>query len=212
LNVLAETYKPAMVHIVDNAVSPAFLKKLSLSRFNTPWYAFTRVTKHLTEPAFCQSLKNSGCRMLKLGVESGDEGVLAGMNKGIDLKDVSQSLTCLYQAGIKTYVYLLFRTPAEEDMSARKTMNFVVDHSREIGFLNIALFNLPYFAKEWQNLETGEFYEGDLSLYKEFKHPLGWDRSNIRHFLEREFKKHPEISDIINRDPPVFNSNHAAFF
>lgn len=91
-------------------------------------------------------------------------------------------------------------------------MDFVRDHKHLISYLNIALFNLPYFAKAWDNLETSDFCDGDLSLYKEFNHPMGWNRSNIRSFLTREFKKHPDISTIINRDPPVFNSNHAAAF
>jgi radical SAM superfamily enzyme YgiQ (UPF0313 family) len=212
LNILAEKYRPSMIHIVDNAVSPAFMGRLAGSGFGTPWYGFTRVTRHLTDTDYCRALKHSGCRMLKLGVESGDADVLAAMGKGIDLGVVSESLKCLHREGIMTYVYLLFGTPAEEEATARKTMDFIVDHSGIIGFLNIALFNLPYFAREWQNLETSEFYDGDLSLYKEFIHPLGWNRSSIRYFLEREFKKHPEISEIINRDPPVFNSNHAAFF
>ena len=212
VNQLAEMYRPSLVHIVDNAVSPIFMKKLCQSGFKTPWYAFSRVTPHLSDPSFCRSLKQSGCRMLKLGIESGDQNVLDHLNKGIDLKDVSRSLDHLHKAGIASYVYLLFGTPWETESSARKTMDFVCAHKHQISYLNIALFNLPYFSKGWEYLETSEFYDGDLSLYKEFSHPSGWNRSNIRSFLSKEFKKHPDISKIINRDPPVFNSNHAAFF
>jgi hypothetical protein len=34
----------------------------------------------------------------------------------------------------------------------------------------------------------------------------------VRGFLEKTFKKHPEIRPVIRNDPPVFTSNHAAFF
>jgi hypothetical protein len=34
----------------------------------------------------------------------------------------------------------------------------------------------------------------------------------VRGFLEKTFKKHPEIRPVIQNDPPVFTSNHAPFF
>lgn len=209
---LDRIYRPALFHFVDNALSPRFMTALTRNGFQTPWYTFARVTGQMKDPDFCRSLKQSGCRMMKLGIESGDQNVLDHLSKGIDLRTVSETLVQLHRAGIATYVYLLFGTPWETEEAARKTMDFVRDHKDLISYMNIALFNLPYFAKAWDNLETSEFYDGDLSLYKEFNHPLGWNRSNIRNFLAREFKKHPDISAIINRDPPVFNSNHAAFF
>ena len=212
LRQLSETLNPVMIHLVDNAVSPSMLKALASDYFSTPWYAFARITPHLADPDFCKALKASGCAMLQLGLESGDPHVLACMNKGIDLTLVSRSLLSLHDAGIKTYVYLLFGTPAENEIAAGKTMDFVVAHSPMISFLNIALFNLPYFSDNSANLETHLFYDGDLSLYREFKHPLGWDRSGIRQFLSKEFKKHPKIADIVKHDPPVFGSNHAPFF
>lgn len=212
LNLLQERHKPSLIHIVDNAVSPALLKGLASQPLGTPWYAFSRMTPHLADLDFCRALKTSGCTMLQLGLESGDPQVLGQMNKGLDLALASRVLSTLNQAGITTYVYLLFGTPAENEEAAGKTMSFVVDHSDMIGFLNIAVFNLPYFAENSADLDTRLFYEGDLSLYREFSHPLGWDRSAIRHFLEKEFKKHPKISEIVKRDPPVFSSNHASFF
>lgn len=209
---LCDRYDPCLIHIVDNAVSPSLLKTLGGSNFKTPWYAFARMTPHLADPGLGRALKRSGCAMLQLGLESGDSGVLDEMAKGLDLGLASRVLHNLHKAGIATYVYILFGTPSENEVSAGKTMDFVVDHSEMIGFLNIALFNLPYFAEQSETLETSQFYDGDLSLYREFNHPLGWNRAPIRHFLKNEFKKHPKIADIVKGDPPVFNSNHAPFF
>lgn len=209
---LRDRYKPCLIHIVDNAVSPSLMKALGAGALNTPWYAFARMTEHLADPDLGRALKRSGCAMLQLGLESGDPHVLDEMSKGLDLDLASRVLHNLYRAGISTYVYLLFGTPAENEKSALKTMDFVLAHSDMIGFLNIALFNLPYFARQYELLDTSDFYDGDLSLYREFNHPLGWNRSPIRHFLKHQFKKHPKIADIVKGDPPVFNSNHAPFF
>ncbi len=177
-----------------------------------PWYGFARVSPLLTDPEFCRRLRLSGCLMLKLGIESGDQSVLDAMDKGIDLQMVAQTLTALEQAGIATYVYLLFGTPSEGPEQARKTLDFVVTHQSAITFLNLAVFNMPVCSPEAQDLHTQDFYEGDLSLYSDFVHPQGWGRKEIRTFLDKEFKRHPAIIPILQRDPPIFTSNHAPFF
>lgn len=202
---------PCLIHFTDNALSPKFLKYVIKNSSNAPWYGFVRITDHLADPDFVRGLKSSGCVMLKLGVESGDQTVLDALNKGIDLDIVSTVLNTLKKEGIATYVYLLFGTPAEDAASAQKTLDFTVAHAYDIDFLNLAVFNLPAYSEEAKALDTIEFYRGDLSLYKEFVHPKGWNRDKVRQFLAKEFKKSSSIKAVINNDPPFFTSNHAPF-
>jgi len=212
LNNLKEQTRPCLVHFLDNALSPALLKHLCEHPLGIPWYGFARITPKLADEEFCRNLKNSGCVMLKIGIESGDQHVLDSLGKGIELSIVSRALKTLKSAGISSYVYLLFGTPAESEFDARKTLKFTIDHAAEIDFLNLAIFNLPRFSPDAGNLKTGEFYEGDLSLYLSFVHPSGWNRASVRNFLDKEFKKHPAIRPILRQDPTVFTSNHAPFF
>ena len=149
--------------------------------------------------------------MLKLGVESGDQDVLDALGKGIQIDTVSRALDTIHQAGIATYVYLLFGTPAEDERSAAKTLDFTLDHASSIDFLNLAIFNLPAYSDEAGGLDTVDFYEGDLSLYREFIHPRGWSRDRVRRFLSTAFKRPAAIRAILNNDPPFFTSNHAPF-
>jgi radical SAM superfamily enzyme YgiQ (UPF0313 family) len=212
LHHLVEKEKPILIHLLDNAISPSLMKKISENPPGVPWYGFARITHHLTDLDFCLDLKQSGCVMLKLGLESGDQVVLDSLNKGIDLEEASSVLKNLKKAGIATYVYLLFGTPQEGREEARKTLDFVIKHHDCIGFMNLAIFNMPLHGPETKQMETKLFYEGDLSLYASFKHPKGWSRQLIRQFLDKEFKRHPAVSPIIRRDPLVFTSNHAPFF
>jgi hypothetical protein len=212
LRELAEKYRPALAHIVDNAISPSVLKALANKPPGVPWYGFARVTKELTDEGFCRGLRASGCVMLKLGVESGDQDVLNGMRKGIEVSDVSKALKALARAGIGTYVYLLFGTPGEDEEAAQRTMDFIVEHHASIGFVNLAVFNLPHGSPDAAGLEAKPFYGGDLSFYTDFVHPKGWDRKKVRRFLDREFTRHPAIREIVKRQPPYFTSNHAPFF
>jgi radical SAM superfamily enzyme YgiQ (UPF0313 family) len=209
---LVAQMKPGLFHLVDNAISPTLMQAMCDKPLGAAWYGFARITKHLTDPAFCMALKRSGCVMLKLGLESGDQGVLDALHKGIDLETAASALQTLKKAGIAAYIYLLFGTPAETRAKALHTLGFVVDHAEEIQFMNIAIFNLPINSPEATRLETAGFYEGDLSLYTDFQHPQGWDRRSIREFLDTEFRSNPAIRPILKNHPPLFTSNHAPFF
>lgn len=211
IRLLVERKKPVLVHLLDSSVSPALMKTLTENPPGVPWYGFARVTRHLTDPDFCTALRRSGCVMLKLGLESGDQGVLDAMQKGVDLEMASLTLKTLRKVGIATYVYLLFGTPAEGWDEARRTLQFTVKHSDRIDFLNLAIFNLPAHGAQSQRFETKPFCEGDLSLYVNFSHPKGWNRGVVRQYLDKEFKRHPAVAAIVRRDPPVFTSNHAPF-
>jgi hypothetical protein len=212
IDVLTQRTSAVMLHFLDNAISPVLLKALAARPQPAEWYGFARINAALADVDYCRALRRSGCIMLKLGLESGDQDVLDSMAKGIDLAMVAEALAALKSAGIGTYVYLLFGTPSESIRQARHTLDFVVEHADAITFLNLAIFNMPVCSPEADTLEISSFSEGDLSLYTDFVHPHGWDRQAIRRFLDREFKRHPAVAAILRRDPPHFTSNHAPFF
>jgi hypothetical protein len=212
LKTITEKTRPSLIHILDSSIAPARLHAIAQQPPGAPWYGFARVTEHLTDEDFCRELKTAGCVMLKLGIESGDQSVLDSMHKGIDLKTVSAALRAIAGAGIAIYCYFLFGTPQENEASAVKTLDFVTRHADCITFLNLAVFNLPAGSPETQTLATSDFYEGDLSLYKTFQHPGGWQRADVRNFLQKIFKKHSAIAPILTRTPQYFTSNHAPFF
>lgn len=211
LKKLTHKYSPTLIHLLDNAVAPSLMRQLIADPIGTDWYGFARVGQELSDPEFCIQLRKSGCVMLKLGIESGSQEVLDEMDKGINLKLVEETLAALRTAGIATYVYLLFGTPAETLDKARKTLAFTVRNAAGIGFLNLAVFNLPQNSQEKVSLQIRDFSTGDLGLYSDFVHPKGWNRKEVRRFLSNEFKVHPKIRPILQRDPPFFTSNHAPF-
>lgn len=209
---LVQKTGPVLLHLLDSALSPALLRELAGHPPGVGWYGFSRIMECLADGDFCRALRDSGCAMLKLGLESADQGVIDGEGKGIDVEVASRALAALKKAGIGTYVYLLFGTPSESEKEARKTLDFVAAQAEWIDFLNVAVFNMPVNGPRAASLGTSPHYEGDLSLYTGFSHPRGWDRARVRHFLEKEFSRHPAIAPVISRDPPFFTSNHAPFF
>lgn len=212
IQTLVVQYRPRLLHLLDNAISPRLLELLVESPPGCDWYGFARIDERLADPDFCRALRQAGCVMLKLGLESGDQQVLDRLRKGIDLGVATQVLENLHSVGIASYCYLLFGTPAEDQAAARRTLEFVAQHAEQIGFLNLAIFNMPAFGDETADYATEPFYEGDLQLYTSFVHPAGWERGRVRRFLSQEFARHPAVAPIVRRDPPLFTSNHAALF
>ncbi|MBU0730505.1 MAG: radical SAM protein [Proteobacteria bacterium] len=212
IQALVKQTGPILLHMLDNAISPKLLQAFIDQPPRVDWYGFARVSARLADLEFCRGLRKSGCVMLKLGLESGDGQVLEAMNKGIDPGLVSKALVALKEAGIATYVYLLFGTPQESIAQARNTLEFIVQHKEAVNFFNLAIFNMPVCGPDADDLELRDFYEGDLALYRDFVHPRGWNRKEVRKFLDQEFRRHPDIAAILRRDPPHFTSNHAPFF
>lgn len=208
---LSRRYRPTLIHFLDNAISPATLQAIAIKGLSSPWYGFVRFENLLEDLSFCKALKHSGCIMLKLGLESGDQAVLNDMHKGTELPRVSRILGNLHKAEIATYIYLLFGTPSENYQSAQQTQQFVQEHHEQINFINLAIFNLPLHSTQVEQLSVQNFYEGDLTIYRDFKHPKGWHRGLVRRYLDLEFKKVRLIAPVLKNDPPYFTSNHAPF-
>jgi hypothetical protein len=209
---LVKRYEPGLLHFTDNEIAPLYLAALAENPPGAPWYGFARFSPRLADPGFCRRLAVSGCLMLQLGLESGDQAVLDAMGKGTRIGEIERILDNLKAAGIGTYLYVLFGTPSENRESALVTRDFIEERAGSIDFLNVAVFNMPSTSEEAPLLSMRDFYEGELSLYREFVHPRGWNRDAVRSFLSRDFETSPGIKSILLRNPPVFTSNHAPFF
>ncbi|MDA3811616.1 MAG: radical SAM protein [Spirochaetaceae bacterium] len=205
LTQLSEQYKPALIHLCDSEINPALLQALLYHPPGPDWYGFSRFLREMTDIKYCRDLYKSGCRMLCLGLESGDQEILNKLKKGILLERVSPILRNLRESGILTYIYIMFGTPSENKDAAYRTKDFIFNHSNCINYLNASVFNMPIGSMEAKDVKTMDFYRGDLSLYTDFIHPSDWNRGTIRTFIDKEFR------EILKRTPPVFTSSHAPF-
>jgi len=208
---LSDKHSPALIHLCDSEISPELLAQLIIRPPGPGWYGFSRFLTEMTNMEYCQKLARSGCRMLCLGLESGDQEVLNKLKKGIRLDLVSTILENLIEVGILTFIYIMFGTPSENRDSAYRTRDFIQKHSNSISFLNASIFNMPIASIESKGLKSMDFYDGDLAIYKNFNHPDLWSRGEIRNFLDNDFRKINEIGNILKRTPPVFTSSHAPF-
>ncbi|WP_321366546.1 radical SAM protein [uncultured Desulfuromusa sp.] len=219
---LSESCGSTIFHLTDNAIPVNILKGMAERKNDLKkitWFGFVRFEAALEDPDFVQQLSEAGCRMLQLGLESGSQVVLDRMRKGVRLEAAAKILKNLSDAGISSYVYIMLGTPGETEDDAEMTLNFLEEHAAKIGFLNISIMNLPRGSELLENPDLygidssrlqGE--DNSLGLYHEFQSATGWDRFAARKFLQQRLLGSAAIRNIVNRNPPLFSSNHALFF
>lgn len=219
---LARRYEVRHFHVTDNAVPLNILRQLAAQASmleGLSWHGFVRFEEALLDEELVDRLARAGCSMLQLGLESGSQRVLDRLGKGTRLEVASSILRNLERAGIEAYVYVMLGTPGETEEDAEATLRFLEEHAGGIGFLNLAIMNLPRDARLLE--KPGEYgireaallaEEEPLGLYQSFEPEGDWGRTEARRFLNSRLLGSANIKQIVNRTPPFFTSNHAFFF
>ncbi len=134
-----------VLHLLDSALPPgATVAALNLFRdHGARFYGFARPTRKWLEGDRLGRCAEAGARMLQLGIESGSPGLLARYQKGIEPADAERVLDAAAEAGIRTYLYLLFGLPGETAADREATRALLVRRQASVDFLNLSLFNLP---------------------------------------------------------------------
>lgn len=93
-----------------------------VERTNLPFRVTTRA--NLIDTNKLEILAENGCEWLSLGIESGDDDILAKANKGMTTEDNYKAVILATKQGIKTKGFFILGLPGETETTARKTINF----------------------------------------------------------------------------------------
>lgn len=142
-------------------------------------------------------LKEAGCWMISLGIETGDENLLARHRQNANLSMLSEKIHLIKKAGIRTKGLFMIGLPGETEEGIRKSMEFVI--SNPIDELNVAKFTpfpgSPIYEKAH---ELGEFNEDwELMDCMNFLFiPEGMTKERLEELFKLFYRKHfmrPEI-------------------
>jgi anaerobic magnesium-protoporphyrin IX monomethyl ester cyclase len=113
-------------------------------------------------------LKASGCWMISLGIETGDEDLLAQHRRNVNLDLLAEKIRLIKKVGIRTKGLLMIGLPGETEDSIKKTMKYVF--SLPIDDINLAKFTPFPGAPVYENIhKLGEFNED-------------WEKMDCMHF------------------------------
>jgi radical SAM superfamily enzyme YgiQ (UPF0313 family) len=113
-------------------------------------------------------MKRAGCWMMSLGIESGDEELLAQHRQNADLDGLATKIRMIKDAGIRTKGLLMMGLPGESEASIRRSMKYVF--ALPIDDFNLAKFTpfpgspiyekiheLGEFDEDWEKMDCMNF-------------------------------------------------------
>ena len=111
-----------------------------------------------TDDDLLMMLKEAGCLMVSLGIESADPEMLARHKSGVSLDDVRDTVARIQSAGLRAKGLFMMGLPGETEESIRRTSDFII--SLELDDMNMAKFTPFPGAPLWPTIrEEGTFNE-----------------------------------------------------
>ncbi len=136
-------------------------------------------------------LKEAGCWMISLGIETGDEELLARHRQNPNLSLLSEKLRLIKKAGIRTKGLFMIGLPGETEAGIKKSMKYVF--SNPIDELNVAKFTPFPGSPIYEKIhELGEFNEDwELMDCMNFLFiPKGMTKEQLEELFKNFYKKH----------------------
>ena len=111
-----------------------------------------------TDDDLLKMLKDAGCLMVSLGVESADPQMLARHKSGVSLDDVRNTVRRIQAAGLRAKGLFMMGLPGETEESIRTTSDFII--TLGLDDMNMAKFTPFPGAPLWATIrEDGTFTE-----------------------------------------------------
>lgn len=153
------------------------------------WAATTRVDR--LDEEIVMKMKEAGCYLLGLGIESGDQAILDNAKKNIKLEQIIKAVELCKKAGIKTMGHFIFGLPGETRITASKTIKFMselgLDYMQSYCAVPYPKTELGELARKknwicatrWSDYDFG----GDSILHTETMMP-----EDVTYFRKKAFK------------------------
>lgn len=88
------------------------------------WRCGNGVRVDMLNPSLLKKMKEAGCYMLSLGIESGNEQILKNIKKNIDLNKVKDAVKWCNEIGIETRGLFMFGNLGENEKTMKDTIKF----------------------------------------------------------------------------------------
>ena len=138
-------------------------------------------------------MKEAGCWMISLGIETGDVDLLAQHRKNPDLEMLAEKIRMIHRARIRVKGLLMMGLPGETESSIKKSMDYVF--SLPIDDMNVAKFTpfpgtplyekareLGTFDEDWEKMDCMHFLFVTKGMTKELLDRL-YVKFYVKHFM-----------------------------
>lgn len=171
IKAIKEKYGCTRYQFMDDALPPNFMKRLAAELIkedlNIEWGASIIASNDFNDRQLCTILKDSGLRLLSIGIESMSPRILNLMNKcqkDINEENIKRILATLKTAGIIIWLNIIFGFPTETLAEARQTLDFLVKNMTLYDRLTMQPFSLEegtYVFKHPEEFSITKIYKED---------------------------------------------------
>jgi len=111
------------------------------SGVDVQWQCSTRVNTVTRD--MLERMAHVGCTTVTYGIESGSQGILDSIQKGITLKQVRDAVRCALEAGIGVFCSFMIPHPEDTSETVLQTKRLMVEMAR-LGAAVTLSFTAPY--------------------------------------------------------------------
>jgi anaerobic magnesium-protoporphyrin IX monomethyl ester cyclase len=179
-----------------------FCEELIARKLPVQWFGNARAD-NLTDPAFVKRLRQTGCWMLALGIETESEETRKDMLKKLDGEKIRVALRNMRAAGIRSFGFFILGYPGDDKASLERTIDYAIDLDPD--FANF------YPAVPYPGTDLYAKAKRDGLLASE-----EWSRMEYSYYLLRgNGLDEPTVMDAINRGRrrfylrPAYLARHA---
>ncbi len=138
-------------------------------------------------------MKKAGCKMIRLGVESGSQEVLNKIRKGLTLKQIEDGFRMVKKHGIQALGGFMFGFPYDSRKTVEETIRFAKKLSPDQVQFSISMCypgtSLYEYAKENDLLLAKSFKEFDMT-YGPVVKTVDMERADLEHILARAYREY----------------------
>ncbi len=163
------------------------------------WVCQTRING--IAPDVVRIMKRAGCRMVEIGIESGDQRVLDSIGKGIVKEKIRQTCRIIKEAGIRLNGFFILGLPHDTPETIRRTIDFAKE--LPLDFAQFAMFVPLPGSEGWELALDGRvlrMYADDWDDFSRYSYPivesdaLGREQCKALHTSAlREFYYRPQM-------------------
>ena len=159
------------VFTLDKARVVRICEEIERRKLHFEWECLGRVDS--VDAVLLRRMKKAGCDRIFFGIESGNDDVLALMNKRITVEKAERAVRDAHTAGLHTGAFFILYYPGETDDTVRATLRFAL--SLPLDYLS---FTMPYpipgtgLFRRVMGGEVREWKQPDALL---FDHTLTFD-------------------------------------
>ncbi|MCC7007869.1 MAG: radical SAM protein [Acidobacteria bacterium] len=104
----------------------AFCDELIARKLPVQWFGNARAD-NLTDPAFVARLRQAGCWMLALGIETESDETRKDMMKRLEGQKIRAAIQNMRQAGIRSFGFFILGYPGETPASLQRTVDYAIE-------------------------------------------------------------------------------------